>query len=346
MTTAQAEARLGALAAAFGQQSADQYRPTGVQFQPADQRFTGDSARTVAPDRDLGARRARAGRAARVRQRGQSAAGQRVRPAARDRRAPRARRLARGGSSGQLVTESLALGWAAGAAGLALAIWMTPILAHALGVPQTSDVSPDARVFTFLVLVSCAAGIGAGLAPARVGVRGDLLTPLKGDGALLGPPGRPGRLRGTLIGIQAAASLMLLVVAVLTARGAMHAARIDVGFDPGGLIAATVGSPTKAYLDVALERLRALPGVRAASLVDPPPFSGAYIGMEFNRDGQRRRAFLVPHRRGVFLYARSACRARPHLHGGGSGGRRARRRRQRVHGSPHVGCRGSDLDGC
>ena len=190
MTTAQAEARLGALAAAFGQQSADQYRPTGVQFQPADQRFTGNSARTVvlivtsvlvavalvvllacvnvaslqlasafARQREIGVRLALGASRARIFR--------------------------------QLVTESLALGWAAGAAGLALAIWMTPILAHALGVPQTSDVSPDARVFTFLVLVSCAAGIGAGLAPARAGVRGDLLTPLKGDGALLGPPGSP-----------------------------------------------------------------------------------------------------------------------------------------------------------
>jgi predicted permease len=291
MTAAQAEARLGALAAALGRERADQYRSTGARFEPADQRFAGGSARAVvlivtsvlvavalvvllacvnvaslqlasafARQREIGVRLALGASRARVFR--------------------------------QLVTESLALGWAAGAGGLALAIWITPLLANALGLPETSDVSPDARVYAFLVLVACAAGIGAGLAPARAGVRGDLLTPLKGDGALLSGAARPRRVRGTLIGIQAAASVMLLVVAVLTARGAVHASRIDVGFEPDGLIVAAVGSPSKAYLDVALERLRSVPGVQAAALADSPPFSGGYIGMELNRDGQRRRAFL------------------------------------------------------
>ena len=64
-------------------------------------------------------------------------------------------RLALGASKArivrQLVTESIALGWAAGAIGLALAIWLGPVLARAIAIPITFDLAPDARVFAFLV---------------------------------------------------------------------------------------------------------------------------------------------------------------------------------------------------
>lgn len=299
-TIAQTEGQLGAMAAALGRESSDSYRSTGVKLVSASER-PGQKGVALIVALLL------------------SAVGlvvllacvnvanlQLASAFARQREI--AVRLALGASKTrivrQLVTESIALGWAAGALGLAFAIWLVPVLARLIGIPITYDLGPDARVFAFLLLLSCAAGIGAGLAPARYGARGDLLTPLKGDGARVGRSGRPSRLRASLIGVQAAASLVLLVIASLAVRAAIRATQIDVGFDVNRLIAIS-GTPgrqeaAKAYLDVALDRVRAVPGVQAASLTDMPPYSGAIIGMNFTRGGATHRAFLTRTDAGYF----------------------------------------------
>jgi predicted permease len=197
----------------------------------------------------------------------------------------------------QLVTESIVLGWAAGAIGLAFSIWLVPVVSRAIDLSETFDLAPDARVLAFLVLVSSVAGVGAGLAPARYGAHGDVLTPLKGDGPRVGQSERPSRVRAALISVQAAASLVLLVIATLSVRAALRATQVDLGFDPSHLVtlSATFGrdDETKAYLAVALDRLRALPGVRAVSLADTPPFSGSIIPMTFSRAGATERALLT-----------------------------------------------------
>jgi predicted permease len=178
-----------------------------------------------------------------------------------------------------------------------LAIWLVPVLARLIGVPITYDLGPDARVFGFLLLLTSVAGIGAGLAPARYGARGDLLTALKGDGPRVGRSGRPSSLRASLIGVQAAASLVLLVIASLAARAAIQATHIDLGFDASHLVAIS-GNPgrddaAKVYLNVALDRVRSLPGVQAASITDVPPYSGGTFAMDFERGGASYRAFHI-----------------------------------------------------
>lgn len=93
----------------------------------------------------------------------------------------------------------------------------------------------------------------------------------------------------------AAASVVLLVIATLAVRAAVEATRIDVGFDASHLvvISGNPGGPdtAKAYLTVALDRVRSVPGVQAASLTEIPPFSGGTLGMDFTRGGASHRAF-------------------------------------------------------
>jgi predicted permease len=199
----------------------------------------------------------------------------------------------------QLVTESLALGLVAGAIAFFLTIWLGPVLAAVVRLPVTVDMTPDVRVYLFLSLVSIAAGIGAGLAPARHGTRGDLLTPLKGDGPSAGSV-RPSRMRSALIGVQAAASLVLVVLAALLARATISATQVDVGFDPRPLVTITPtfaaerydAAKTQAYWDVALERVRGLPNVRAASLTLYPPYAGLTATRGLTRNGVRYEAYL------------------------------------------------------
>src|SRR6185503_5817266 len=154
-------------------------------------------------------------------------------------------------------------------------------LAAIVRLPVTVDMTPDARVYLFLSLISVAAGIGSGLAPARHGTDGDLLTPLKGDGPRTGS-GRPGRTRSALIGVQAAASLVLLVLAALLTRVTIAATQVDIGFDARPLVAISTtyggergdAAKPQAFWTLALERVSALPNVRAATLTLYPPYRG------------------------------------------------------------------------
>ena len=235
----------------------------------------------------------------------------------------------------QLVTESLALGLAAGAIALLLTIWLGPTLAALVRLPVTVDMTPDVRVYLFLSLISIAAGIGAGLAPARHGTRGDLLTPLKGDGPRAGS-GRPSRMRSTLIGVQAAASLVLLVLAALLTRATISATQVDIGFDARPLVTIapafarerTDAAKTQAYWDLALERVRGLPNVRAASLTLYPPYGGLLATRELKRNGVRYEAYLHETLGGLLLDDRPAHRPRPSLHRGGGDSPREGRRDQ------------------
>jgi predicted permease len=211
-------------------------------------------------------------------------------------------RLALGAPRGriirQLLTESLSLGIAAGLLGLLLALWLSPVLASVVKLPATVDLTPDARVFFFVTMVSIAAGIGAGLAPARHGARGDLMTSLKGDAPRPGGS-RPNRTRSVLIGVQAAASLVLIVVAALLTRATVRATQVEIGFDAYRLVAVAPdfrrerydAAKSRTYWSVALERVRALPGVASASVAAFSPYSGGRSVTDLTRNGARYRVY-------------------------------------------------------
>jgi putative ABC transport system permease protein len=213
-------------------------------------------------------------------------------------------RLAIGASLGrivrQLLTESIALGAIGGAIGLLLMLWAVPILARVVQAPVSLDVAPDARVYLFLGAISVLAGVGAGLAPARHAVRDRFGLALKGSNLQSGASADSSRLRAGLVAVQAAASIVLVVLAALLVRATIQSTRVDVGFEAGRLL--TV-SPTfargsydaagaRAYWDLALERVRALPGVAAATVSEHAPFGPGNRVMSFRRSGGRYTIYL------------------------------------------------------
>jgi predicted permease len=188
-------------------------------------------------------------------------------------------RLSIGASRGrvvrQLLTESLLI--AAGGAALALVIarWTAGLLV--LFAPPTEftiaiDVPLDARVFVFTCAAAALTSVIFGLVPALQASAGDYTTTLKEDSAGAGTSRR--RLRDTLVVVEVSLSLALLVSAGLCVRSLQKARQFDPGFNPSGILLASLDLFPAGYTAEAggvfyrqlLERLRALPGVEAASL--------------------------------------------------------------------------------
>jgi predicted permease len=196
-------------------------------------------------------------------------------------------RLAMGAGRGrilrQLVTEGLALGAVGAALGLAFTFWAVPAIARMVGAPAGIDFTPDLNVYLFLVLSTTLVGVAAGLAPAWHGRGADLLTPLKGEGARADRPARK-RFRSALVLTQAAASVVLIVLAALLVRATWRASHINVGFEASGLYAVSVsvgyadrsGDRIRAYFARALSDLQSIPGIRSASLVEFPPYGDGF----------------------------------------------------------------------
>lgn len=181
----------------------------------------------------------------------------------------------------QLLTESLALAFAGAAAGLALAqlgivtiVRVAPPL-----VPRLRDASLNAPVLAFSVVLAVACGIAFGLVPALRMSRIDVQQSLR-DGARGLIAGGRDFLRGALVVVEVAVSLVLLVGAGLCVRSAVLLERVDLGFDPHNLLVASIALPGAQYRsDTAvavayqrvLERARGIAGVQSATLISRMP---------------------------------------------------------------------------
>jgi predicted permease len=183
----------------------------------------------------------------------------------------------------QLLAESFVLATLGGLAGLLLAAWSVRLMAGIqppFPIPISLDLSLDSRVLAYTAAIAVLTGLLFGLAPALQATKTDLVPSLKDDAAALNAGGRT-PLRALLVVAQVTVSVVLLVGAALLTRGAMTAGRADVGFRPEGLAVATVDlamhryTPERGaafYRDV-LDRVRAIPGVTSAALVERLPFS-------------------------------------------------------------------------
>jgi putative ABC transport system permease protein len=192
----------------------------------------------------------------------------------------------------QLLTESVVLALAGGALGLVLAVYGVRALV-ALGptsIPRLDTVGIDGRVLAGTVLLSLLTGIAFGLLPALQASRQGLGESLReGDrGSTEG--GARSRLRNVLVASEFALALMLLVGAGLMIRSFRALQSIDAGFDPRGvlsLIVSVTGSreaePARrgAFYRELVERVRALPGVDAASGINHLPIAGDIWGWPF-----------------------------------------------------------------
>jgi predicted permease len=193
----------------------------------------------------------------------------------------------RGRLTRQLLTEGLLLASAGGAVGLLLSTWATgallaslrPVLPVALSLPA---LDLDWRVLVGTIGFSLMASLVFGAWPAWTLTGRAMVTDLKRH--VGGDERKPGGIRigNAMVVGQVALSLLLLASAGLFLMSALAAARADPGFRlERGLLAEV--DPSLAGYDEArarqfhlalLDRLRAVPGIEAATIGSSFPFTG------------------------------------------------------------------------
>jgi predicted permease len=195
----------------------------------------------------------------------------------------------------QMLLESVLMALAGGLLGVLLSLLATRGLsALRLPVPVPLDlaVGIDGRVLLFAFALSLVSGVLLGMAPAWAASRPLLTNALKGEDALA-RPGRRLNLRNVLVVGQIAMAVVLLSVTVLFPRSLEGAASIDIGFQPHGVLIASIdprvngytAERTTAFLAELRQRVRALPGVDSAVCTDVALLSGGNRSDGFTVEG-------------------------------------------------------------
>jgi putative ABC transport system permease protein len=201
------------------------------------------------------------------------------------RRREMALRAALGGTRMRLVrqalTENILLAALGGCAGTALSNWATQILVAARPAPleHVSRISVDSSVLLFGLAVSLVTGLVFGFVPAWSGSQSDAADALKQEGRTASAGLRGLRFRAVLAVGQMALALVLLVGAGLLFKSFAKLSAVDPGFNPEHVLSIPIRLPEMRYAQIPkqtllrrgiLERLNALPGVRAAMVSDVP----------------------------------------------------------------------------
>jgi putative ABC transport system permease protein len=199
----------------------------------------------------------------------------------------------------QVLIESSVLTLAATVVGVLCAIAAGPLLVGMLATnenPVYLDTRLDWRVLGFVAAIGCATTMVFGLAPA-----------LRAAGAQPSDAGVAGDRRSTahagvarpMVAAQVAFSLMLLFVAVLLLRSFDRLQAVDLGFTPDRIVLLSIESrgrlqPAEAagVSQRLVERVRALPGVEAASFSSWALFRGWMWGGDVGLPGGARAGTL------------------------------------------------------
>lgn len=189
----------------------------------------------------------------------------------------------------QLLTESLLLSLGGAVVGILLAMWgvdwLTTLLSgnsssFSARLPRLGEIRIDATALGFTLAVSLLTSLLFGLVPALAASKPDLNQTLKESGR--GAGGRRG-LRESLVVIELALALVMLIGAGLLMNSFLKLQSVDSGFNPRNALAMTVslagaaqyvGPAREAFYQRLTDRLTALPGVESVSAINHLPLAG------------------------------------------------------------------------
>jgi len=180
----------------------------------------------------------------------------------------------------QVLTETLALSLAGGAAGYVLALVLSQALSRwraPMDIPVQFNVNPDWRVFLFAFAVSLAAGALFGSAPAWRASKTDTNAVLKGSITSWGR--RRVAFRDVLVVLQVALCFVLVAACLISLRGLQQALKMRLGFEPQevSVVAFDLGlagyseEKGQAFRRRVLDAVKQLPGVRSAAYSNSVP---------------------------------------------------------------------------
>ena len=201
----------------------------------------------------------------------------------------------------QMITESLLLAGVGGLAGLLMAYWAAPLLValspiEAIALSGVFDnIRVDGRVMAFTMAVSLLAGILVSLLPVLKTARTDRLMSLIKQREMRtgGAAGR--RWLSALVISEMAVAVALLAGGGLMLKSFQHLQKVDLGFRPDNLLSVRMDLPEdkyrdhaqrSAFLTLAVERIRSLPGIVSAGSTTNLPLSHSSIDMRYTVEGQ------------------------------------------------------------
>ena len=203
----------------------------------------------------------------------------------------------------QMLTESVVVAFAGGAAGVLVAAWALAAFrsiapAQFAGLPGVEQAGIDGRLLLAAVTFSAITGAIFGIAPALIASDSRLGAALAEATRSSGGGGRAQRMRATLVVIELALSLVLLVGAALLIVSFRNVVNVSPGFQPSQLLIAPVSLPSArygeharvvAFFDALYDRLHGVAGVERAAATTSLPFDGVDSRLSLrieNRDGE------------------------------------------------------------
>jgi len=194
----------------------------------------------------------------------------------------------------QLLTESVLLALIGGTLGLLVARWGIQLILYISpdAIPRWREINLDWKVLAFTIGVSLLTGILFGLMPALQAGEVDVHETLKETGR-----GTSGRhwLRSSLVVVEVATTLVLLIGAGLMIRSFYRLQKVDPGFSYGHLTSFTVSVPQKKYPNIEqreaffkqlLQNARGLPGVEGTAAASGLPLGNNGWQTGFTVEGQ------------------------------------------------------------
>ncbi|MEO8725039.1 MAG: ABC transporter permease [Acidobacteriaceae bacterium] len=182
------------------------------------------------------------------------------------------------------MTESLLICFTGGALGVALSWLATRWLAsHWEALPRAESIHLDTGVLAFSIGLVLLTALLAGLLPAISSTGREVFAALQESSRSIGGSASRALLRKTLLTAEIALTVILLVSAGLLFKSFLHLRTSNLGCATSNVLTLRYDLPEKqydtrekviAFHESLLERVRRLPGVRAAALVSTPPGGG------------------------------------------------------------------------